>query len=75
MAFWGGSQDITFKIASIPFQETGTGETAAKKVGWEWRECTEKRDSHVSSEFLCTLKLNDACRVGPQVRTQKDTRI
>ena len=42
MAFWGGSQDITFKIASISFQEAVTGENAAEKVGWELREYTEK---------------------------------
>ena len=59
MAFWGGSQDITFKFASMPFQETISGENALEKVGWELGEYTEEWGSHLSSECLCAPNLNE----------------
>lgn len=40
MASWGGSQDITSKFASMPLQETVSGESALEKVGWELQEHT-----------------------------------
>lgn len=37
MAFWGGPQDITLKLAAMPFQEILSGENALENVGWVLR--------------------------------------